>query len=60
MYLLTIKEWLTKRLKERTTYDGAVLIAAGVAYLVFEPIAAVIAYAAIAYGIWTLYKSETK
>jgi hypothetical protein len=60
VYLLTIKEWLTKRLKERTTYDGAVLIAAGVAYLVFEPIAVVIAYAAIAYGIWTLYKSETK
>ena len=60
MYLLTIKEWLTKRLKERTTYDGAILIGAGVAYLVFEPIAAIVAYGAIAYGLWTLYKSETK
>lgn len=60
MYLPIIKEWLTNRLKERTTYDGAILIGAGLAYLVFEPIAAIVAYAAIAYGLWTLYKSETK
>ena len=60
MYLPIIKEWLTARLKERTTYDGAILIGAGVAYLVFEPIAVFVAYIAIAYGIWTFYKSEEK
>jgi hypothetical protein len=58
--LLSAKEWLYKRLGERTTYDGAVMIGAGIAYLVFEPIAAVVAYAAIAYGAWTIWKKETR
>lgn len=53
-----VKAWVISRIKERTTLDGAVLIGAGVAYLVFEPIAAIIAYAAIAYGIWTIWKKE--
>lgn len=60
MYLPIIKEWLTNRLKERTTYDGIILVSAGAAYLVLKPIADIIAYAAIAYGLWTIYKSETK
>jgi len=53
-----VKIWITERIKERTSWDGAVLIAAGVAYLVFEPIAAVAAYAAVAYGAWTIWKKE--
>jgi hypothetical protein len=53
-----IKIWITQRLKERTTWDGVVLIAAGVVYLVFEPIATVVAYGAIGYGAWTLWKIE--
>ena len=53
-----IKIWITQRLKERTTWDGVVLIAAGVVYLVFEPIATVVAYGAIGYGAWTLWKKE--
>lgn len=59
-YLPIIKEWLTNRLKERTTYDGVILVGAGVAYLLLKPIAVLVAYAAIGYGLWTLYKSETK
>lgn len=50
--------WLTKRLKERTTLDGAVLIGAGVAFLIFKPIASLVAYGAIAYGAWTFWKAE--
>jgi hypothetical protein len=53
-----IKIWITQRLKERTTWDGVVLIAAGVVYLVFEPITTVVAYGAIGYGAWTLWKKE--
>tara|TARA_B100000780_G_scaffold111820_1_gene78279 strand:+ start:510 stop:674 length:165 start_codon:yes stop_codon:yes gene_type:complete len=53
-----IKLWIKKRLEERTTLDGAVLILAGIAFLIFKPIAALAAYAAIAYGAWTIYKSE--
>ena len=53
-----IKTWIKKRLEERTTMDGAVLIGAGIAFLIFKPIAALVAYGAIAYGAWTIWKAE--
>lgn len=53
-----MKDWIIKRLNERTTIDGAVLIGAGIAFLIFKPIASLVAYAAIAYGAWTIYKKE--
>jgi len=46
------------RLNERTSLDGAVLIAAGIAFLIFKPIASIVAYGAIAYGAYTLWKRE--
>jgi len=36
------------------------MVGAGVAYLIAKPIASLIAYAAIAYGIWTIWKKETE
>jgi hypothetical protein len=53
-----VVKWFLDRFKERTTWDGVVLIAAGVVYLVFEPIATIVAYVAIGYGAWTLWKKE--
>jgi|TARA_A200000159_G_scaffold71606_1_gene66465 hypothetical protein len=53
-----MKNWIIKRLGERTTLDGAVLVAAGVAFLIFKPIASLVAYGAIAYGAWTIWKKE--
>lgn len=53
-----IKKWIIERLSERTTLDGAILIGAGVAFLIFKPIASLVAYAAIAYGAWTIWKKE--
>ena len=53
-----MKNWIIARLGERTTLDGAVLIGAGVAFLIFKPIASLVAYGAIAYGAWTLFKKE--
>jgi NO-binding membrane sensor protein with MHYT domain len=53
-----VKSWIKKRLEERTTLDGAVLIGAGIAFLIFKPIAALVAYGAIAYGAWTIWKAE--
>ena len=52
------KMWVMDRFKERTTWDGTVLIAGGVAYLVLGLIAEVAAWAAIGYGAWTLWKKE--
>ena len=51
-------KWINARLKERTTLDGAILVGAGVAFLIFKPIAALVAYGAIAYGAWTIWKAE--
>ncbi len=48
--------WLKNRLKERTTLDGVVLVASGVA-MIMVPVN-LIAYAMIAYGAWTIWKSE--
>ena len=53
-----LQKWVLDRLKERTTLDGAVLIGAGVAFLIFKPIASIVAYGAIAYGAMTLFKKE--
>lgn len=53
-----IKKWITSRLDERTSWDGAMLVAVGVIILIAGPFAKLAAYAAIAYGAWTIYKSE--
>jgi hypothetical protein len=52
------QKWINARIKERTTLDGALLIAAGISFLIFKPIASIVAYAAIVYGGWTIWKSE--
>ena len=38
-----VKKFIVDRLSERTTLDGAVLIGAGVAFLIFKPIASLVA-----------------
>ncbi|MDA9374036.1 hypothetical protein N9R43_01505 [bacterium] len=48
--------WIKNRLKERTTLDGVALVSTGLAMLIVP--VDLIAYAAIAYGLWTIWKSE--
>jgi len=48
--------WIKSRLKERTSWDGAVLIAGGVA-MILMPIS-LVAYAMIAWGAVTLLKGQ--
>jgi len=55
---IMLKKWINERLSERTSWDGAVLVGVGIAFLIFKPIAALAAYGAIAYGAWTIWKSE--
>jgi len=50
--------WITDRLKERTSWDGAALVALGVMVLFLSPLAKIAAGAAIIYGAWTIWKSE--
>lgn len=53
-----IKKWIKKRLDERTSLDGVVLVGVGLVILIAGPFAKLAAYAAIAYGAWTIWKSE--
>jgi|TARA_B100000927_G_C16352757_1_gene423971 hypothetical protein len=50
--------WVKSRIDERTSWDGAVLIAVGVVILIAGPFAKLAAWAAIGYGAWTLWKRE--
>lgn len=51
-------EWIKDRLVERTSLDGVALIAIGGVILLAGPFAKIAAWAAIAYGAWTLIKGE--
>jgi hypothetical protein len=53
-----MKNWINSRISERTSIDGAVLIAVGIIILIAGPFAQLAAYGAIGYGAWTIYKKE--
>lgn len=53
-----VKGWINDRIGERTSWDGAALIGLGIIVLIAKPLASIFAYAAIAYGAWTLWKKE--
>ena len=55
---LMIKNWIKERTKERTSMDGVVCIALGLMILFLSPLAKIAAGLAIAYGVWTIWKSE--
>lgn len=51
-------QWIKDRLVERTTYDGAVLIAVALVVLLLGPLASWAAYAALIYGAWTVWAKD--
>ena len=51
-------DWLTNRLKERTSWDGGALLGVSLVILFLGPFAKWAAYAAVIYGAWTLLNSE--
>ena len=53
-----LKSWIQSRTKERTSWDGAMLVAVGLMILFMAPLAKIAAGIAIAYGAWTIWKSE--
>ena len=56
--MINPRDWIKSRLDERTSWDGAMLIAIGVIVLIAGPFAKIAAYGAIGYGAWTLWKKE--
>ena len=51
-------DFVKARLAERTSWDGATIIAISVMVLVAAPIVKFLAWPALMYGAWTLYKGE--
>tara|TARA_R110002074_G_scaffold260207_1_gene432590 strand:+ start:495 stop:674 length:180 start_codon:yes stop_codon:yes gene_type:complete len=49
---------LSRYLKERTTWDGLVLIVSCGAFLILGDLAEIAAYAGIGYGVWTILMEE--
>lgn len=50
--------WIKNRIAERTSWDAGVIIAGSLAVIFLGGIVKLAAYAGLAYGIWTLVKSE--
>jgi len=53
-----MRNWIKGRMKERTSLDGAVCIALGLMILFMAPLAKIAAGIAIAWGAYTIWKSE--
>ena len=51
-------DWINDRVKERTSWDGAALVAVGLVVLFLGPWATYAAYAAIVWGAWTMWTKE--
>lgn len=56
--LENIVEWVKAKVAERTSWDGALLIAAGVLALMSHPMLDVLAWVAIGWGAYTLWLDE--
>lgn len=49
-------QWIVDRLKERTTFDGTLMIAGGVVLLLLPPtVVQIVAGVGIVYGAYTLF-----
>jgi hypothetical protein len=51
-------DWVKARIKERTSWDGGVIIAGSLAIILFGGIVKLAAWAGLAYGIWTIISKE--
>jgi len=51
-------DWIKSRLVERTSWDGAALIAVGLVVLFLGPWATYAAWAAVVWGAWTMWTKD--
>ena len=50
--------WIKDRVKEMSSWSGASLIAVGLLVVLGGPFVKIAAYAAIAWGAWSIYKKD--
>ena len=53
-----VKDWIMDRVGERTSWDGLTIVVVCGSVILFGGIANLLAWAGLAYGIYTLGKSE--
>ena len=53
-----VKDWILARWSERTTWDGGVIIAVSLSYILLGGLVDWLALVALAYGVFTFIKSE--
>lgn len=53
-----VKDWIMDRFYERTSWDGVTIIVVCGSIILFGGIAKLLAWAGLAYGIYTLCKTE--
>lgn len=54
----TAKNWIVERVNERTSLDGVSLIIICGSFILFGGIAKILAWLGLAWGIYTLVKSD--
>ena len=58
-YLMIAKDWVKDRVGERTSLDGVALIGVCGSIILFGGLAKLAAWVGLAWGIYTLVKSES-
>ena len=54
-----IASWISERVNEGSSHQGAIVVAAAVAVLFFAvPLTKVILWGAVAWGIWSIFKKD--
>ena len=52
-------DWVKARVSERTSWDGAVLVVLGLLVILMNPLAKILAWVALIWGAWPIYKEES-
>ena len=51
-------EYIKNRIKERTSWDGGIIIAGSLSIILFGGLVKIAAWVGLAYGIWTILQKE--
>ena len=51
-------DWIKARIAERTSWDGMTIVGISLLVIVAAPIVKLLAWPALVYGLWTIYKEE--
>mgnify|MGYP004027019771 FL=1 len=56
--IMAVKDWVMARMAERTSWDGITIIGGSILILMGAPIIEMLAWPALAWGVYTLIKEQ--